>query len=387
MRILVVAMAESIHTARWLRQLQGLGWDVHLFSALWGSPHRDLREATVYPLSTVRGRHLHRSVRVRGLLPVPRRASSKLPELLPRLFDARRRLASLIRRLRPDVLHSMEMQHCGYLVSEVLDSPAPPWLLTNWGSDLLLYHRLPEHRVRIERALARADYYSCECHRDVDLARRLGFRGHLLPVVPATGGIRFDEADAFRSPDPPSRRRVVVLKGYQHFAGRALVGLEALRRCGDALGGYKVEVFGANEDVQLAARLAAQDAGFPLELHPGLSHPEMLALHGRARVSLGLSIGDGLSISFLEAATMGSFPVQSHTSCGAELLPGALYVPPEDPEAVARALRRALTDDALVDEAAVQNRHVLETRLAWDRVRPRVVENYRRIARREPPLP
>ena len=31
MRVLFVAMADSIHTARWIRQLQGQGWDLHLF--------------------------------------------------------------------------------------------------------------------------------------------------------------------------------------------------------------------------------------------------------------------------------------------------------------------------------------------------------------------
>lgn len=387
MRLLVVAMAESIHTARWLRQLEGLGWDVRVFSALWGPPHPDLRQATVYTLSTVRGRFLDPSVRIRGVLPVPRRASYKLPELLPGLFDARRRLASVIRRFRPDVIHSMEIQHCGDLVAETLGPGGPPWLMTNWGSDLMLYHRLPEHRVRLERALARADYYSCECRRDVDLARSLGFRGHVLPVIPATGGIRFEEADPYRSQEPPSRRGLVVLKGYQHFAGRALVGLEALRRCADVLRkGYLVVVFGASPDVALAARLMAEETGLAVKLAGSLSHPEVLALHGKARVSIGLSIGDGLSISFLEAATMGSFPVQSRTSCGGELLDGALFVPPEDPEEVARAIRRALTDDALVDEAAVRNRQVLESRLSWDRIRPAVLENYRRVARREPPV-
>lgn len=383
MRLLVVAMAESIHATRWLAQLQGLGWDVHVLSALWGPPHPDLREATVHALSTIRGREMHRSVRLRGLLPVPRRACYKLAEFLPGLFDARRRLAGLVRRLKPDLIHSMEIQHCGYLVSEALGPSGPPWLVSNWGSDLSLFGRLPEHRERIVRALARADYYSCECRRDVALARELGFQGHVLPVLPNTGGIRVGGPDL----SPPSRRNVVVLKGYQHFAGRALVGLEALRRCADVLRGYEVRVFGAGPDVALAARLVAEETGLALRLVPPLGHGQMLEMHSQARVSIGLSLGDGLSTSFLEAAAMGSFPVQSCTSCGGEILPdGALYVPPEDPEAVAQAIRRAMTDHRLVDEAALRNREVLHRLYAPERVRPLVIENYRRMARREAPV-
>jgi len=46
---------------------------------------------------------------------------------------------------------------------------------------------------------------------------------------------------------------------------------------------------------------------------------------------------------------MGSFPIQSNTSCLGELLRDEesrmLLVHPEEPEAIAEALRRAVTDD------------------------------------------
>src|SRR5712692_7747884 len=31
MRILFVAMTDSVHTTRWINQLNALGWDIHLF--------------------------------------------------------------------------------------------------------------------------------------------------------------------------------------------------------------------------------------------------------------------------------------------------------------------------------------------------------------------
>ena len=34
MKILFVAMSDTIHTARWIGQLAGLGWDVHLFPSI-----------------------------------------------------------------------------------------------------------------------------------------------------------------------------------------------------------------------------------------------------------------------------------------------------------------------------------------------------------------
>ena len=53
----------------------------------------------------------------------------------------------------------------------------PPWIATNWGSDIFLFGKLPEHREKISRILNYADYYSAECHRDVKIARESGFHG------------------------------------------------------------------------------------------------------------------------------------------------------------------------------------------------------------------
>jgi glycosyltransferase involved in cell wall biosynthesis len=108
----------------------------------------------------------------------------------------------------------------------------------------------------------------------------------------------------------------------------------------------------------------------------------MLRLHGRARVSIGMSISDALSTSALEAMVMGSFPIQSNTSCLGELVrdgESGILVHPEDPKAVATALRRAVSDDALVDRAAEINARIAAEQLDQSVVRPRVVEMYERI--------
>lgn len=85
----------------------------------------------------------------------------------------------------------MEIQHAGYSVHEVkqkLDS-FPPWIVTNWGSDIYLFGRLREHQKTIAQILDSCDYYSCECTRDIALARELGFKGNVLPVIPNSGGM------------------------------------------------------------------------------------------------------------------------------------------------------------------------------------------------------
>ena len=34
MRILFVAMADSVHTARWISQIDDQGWDIHLYPSI-----------------------------------------------------------------------------------------------------------------------------------------------------------------------------------------------------------------------------------------------------------------------------------------------------------------------------------------------------------------
>jgi len=390
MRILFVAMSNSVHTTRWIDQIADCGWDLHLFPSMdVGATHADLRNVTVHH-SFYGGKEApHPSTRRRGINlgfhPAAYVARKAMQYAYPS-YRARG-LARLIRRLRPDIIHTLEFQHAGYMTLEArkaLGGAFPAWIATNWGSDIYLFGRLPAHQERIRSILAQCDYYSCECRRDVELAQSMGLRGEVLPVLPNTGGFDLAAAESLRAPGPTSQRRIIMLKGYQHWAGRGLVGVRALERCADLLGGYEVVVYSATEDVRLAAELFAAKTGVKTSVMAGgVPHREILACHGRARVSIGLSISDAISTSFLEAMLMGSFPVQSDTSCACEWATHGettLLVPPEDPDRIEVALRRALTDDALVDSAAAQNWQTAKARLDQGVVKPQAIEIYRRIA-------
>jgi len=362
LRVLFVAPANSVHTARWIAQLSGQGWDLHLFSSFdVGGAHPALSsDVTVHGAS--------------GGNSLAARASRKARRLL---FPGARleNLSRLIAELKPDIVHSLEMQHGAYLTLEAkarLGSPFPVWILTNWGSDIYHFGKFPEHASRIRAALASCDYYQCECQRDVRLARDFGFKGPVLPVIPNFGGFDLKQVRRLRSPLPPSKRRRIMLKGYQGWAGRALTGLAALEKCADALAGYELCVYVSEISAQV--RALERRTGIRATIVPtGAAHEEMLRLHGGARVSIGLSITDSLSASFLEAVIMGSFPVQSDTGAAAEWIANGktgLIVPPEDVEAVSLALRRALTDDAFVDAAAAANIAMAEEKLTSGTIAP-----------------
>jgi glycosyltransferase involved in cell wall biosynthesis len=165
------------------------------------------------------------------------------------------------------------------------------------------------------------------------------------------------------------------------------VAFEAVERCGDLLTGWELCAYQMHADLDDRARdfvdrIGARYSRLSFTTARDSPHDAMLAMHGRSRVSLALNRSDALSTSFLEAMAMGSFPVHSWTSCGNELAAdgfGALFVPPDDVDAVEAALRRALTDDQLVDAARPPNSWAVEEHANRRLVRELVLDAYERI--------
>ncbi|MGO9950862.1 MAG: glycosyltransferase [Dissulfurispiraceae bacterium] len=388
-KILLVAFPNSIHTARWIEQLTDQGLDIHLFPSLGGDAiHNRISNITVH--------HLLYSKRISSM---PEETSaglkrwSHLNDLLRKhILDKKfpsvraRQLSRVIHKIRPDIVHSMEIQAAGYLTLEakkIFHGKFPTWIVTNWGSDIYLFGRLLKHKEKIRDVLANCDYYSCECERDVKLARDFGFNKTIFPVFPNTGGFDLGDLENVRNQVLTSKRRTIMLKGYQNWSGRALVGLRALERCEDALKGYTIVIHSAISDVAIAAELFTEKTGIPTRIVPHYTpHNEILSLHAQARLSIGLSISDAISTSFLEAMVMGSFPIQSSTACADEWIEhgvSGMIVPPEDPDIIEMAIRTALSNDELVNNAAAINWRVAQTRLDGTILKQKAVDMYRSL--------
>lgn len=405
MRILFVAVGGSIHTARWIDQVANQGWDLHLFPSELYHLRPEMRGVTIHDVEDPQRFSRETNLRLHDRfysafgwdwkLPFGRyRVSQWVTGWRKQFANQAWRLARLIDRIRPDIIHSLGLHLGGYLTLAAKDfcqKSFPTWVVTNWGSDLFLFGRLTEHKERLAKVLNSADYYWCECQRDVELAKSWGFpRQRILPPVPGSGGFDIKRAAELRLPGPTSSRRTITIKGYQDWAGRALVAFQALRGCSDLLTEYRIAVYtgGRNVDaVRIAAELLSQDLDIPVSLVPPRTpHEAMLRLHGQSRISIGLSISDSIAISLLEAMLMGSFPIQSNTGAAYEWIEDGktgLLVPPEDPHAVRDAIRRALWENDLVDAAAEVNQRVIAERCDRQKLADQVVSIYQRVAEGE----
>jgi glycosyltransferase involved in cell wall biosynthesis len=392
LRILFVAMANSVHTARWVSQLRDTGWDIHVFDATKNGLIPELTGVTAHTFyRPSRSSRNVKDVEFISSLPfVSGFLQHRFPGIARLLWPSRiDSLTDLIHHLKPDIVHSLEMQHESYPLFEVRrrlgGEFSMPWIYSSWGSDLYLFGNQPQHQELVREVLAACDYYIADCQRDVALAREYGFRGEVLGVVPAVGGFDIHAMQHLAQAGPVSARRVVALKGYTGWAGRAKVALEALQQCADALRGYRVVVFLADAEVARAARYVSDVTGIPFEILPHVPHREIVELMGRSRLAIGVSISDGTPISMLEAMVMGAFPVQSDTVSTAEWIEqgkNGLLVPPENAGEIAAAVRRALADDMLVDRAAEINARLTAERIDSAVVRPKVLAMYEKVAGR-----
>jgi glycosyltransferase involved in cell wall biosynthesis len=317
------------------------------------------------------------------------RVATTLERIVPSVFGPAKRLADLIEKLRPDLVHTLEMQQCAYLTQASRDIlqrrgvAFPPWIYSCWGSDIYYYGHQAEHYPRIRSVLSTCDYLITDCERDVRLARQFGFGGEVLGVFPGPGGFHLGRMKGLIEVPSVPERRTIAVKGYH----RPLVALRALEMCSDLLAGKEVVIYSVHDECTVsAANALSETAGVPVTLlrdrRDTPNQDEILRLFGRSRVAIALSHRDGTPNTMLEAMVMGAFPIQSDTISTREwIADGAngFLVHCEDAEGIAAGLRKALTDDRLVERAAAENAALTEKRIDYRVVQPRVLEAYRRV--------
>ncbi len=368
LRVLLVAMVDSIHVARWMSQFDGVPVEFTVFPS---TPNRRIHSAIAAmqrdennPRKVSIPRWAARLSLLLGLIDIPLRHRCK-----------GRHLRRLLHAQSFDLIHVLEFQHAGYIVNRALGGGAAPstLIVTNWGSDIYWFSRFPRHRREIQKLLRAADFYSAECLRDWALARDLGFSGECLPVIPNAGGLDVAALRAQAALVRPSQRRRVMVKGYSGFVGLARVALEALEESAPYLTDFEICIYSASFETALRAHRLRKKTGLSIRvIRKGrATHNEMLELFAGARFYLGLSLSDGISTSLLEAIACGCFPIQTATACADEWIdPGVSGIVLNGhgiPE-VTEAIRIASTDDILVDRSFDQLMRIAASRLSADDV-------------------
>jgi glycosyltransferase involved in cell wall biosynthesis len=357
-KVLIVGMADSIHLARWIMQYEESNFSIRLVSS---SPHR-----RVHPdiASMIAGTH---PSGIRVSMPWISRALSLPMWLMDRFLADLFRGALIrheIRTWQPALVHALELQNAGYATARALEGitpdSRPKLLITNYGSEIVWFRQFPKHLAKLKNLVTLADAFSAECHRDVLLAKEIGFTGTVLSTIPVSGGIDFSNHTELFDAANLAPRTTIAIKGYQNVWGQALNALEAIESISDQLEGFTIELFSCNRKTLMAAKKLAKRTHLSVIAHKkhSLKHADVLAILRRSVAYIGLSKSDGISTSMIEAMSQGAIPIQSNSSCGSEWLDDGrdgFLVHFADVEAVASALSKIVSNKKFSASAQRRN--------------------------------
>ncbi len=389
MKILTVAMP-YVHFFRWLGQLRGQNDQVHYFDVMNKGKVAELAWTTQHG-----GWHRRKVPPVRGEYFLSRRAPRLHERVLPLLeVTPAEAFSRVLSEVRPDVVHSFEMQTCTYPLLQAMNAhPRIRWIYSSWGNDLFYYKTDPHHRRKLQGVLSRVDELFTDCKRDVGLAAELGFKGRYLGTYPGGGGY---EVDALKKHVlPRSERKTILVKGYEHKFGRGLTILRALEQCAAQLKPYTISIFGAHKPVIEAAERLRSSHGLHVRVVDRgtmIDHEEMLRMAGEAKIYIGNAISDGIPNTLLEAMVMGAFPIQSDPGgATSEVLAhernGLVIRDPLDVGGLSRLIVQALQDDAMQERAFVYNQQYARARLDQQWIREDVLKAYDAVRRSVAAIP
>ncbi len=365
MRLCVIANPNSIHTRRWVGYFAARGHEVHLVG--------EHRPAKAVPAG-VTFHDLTAWTNVRKL----------------RYAAWVWRVRSILRQIRPDVLHAFQVSSAGWLGAA---AGFHPFWVSAWGSDLLVAPQRSWLQRRLARqVLRRADYVSGWSQGLAQAARALGVNPERLEV--AIPGV---DTDTFHPgpPDPVLRTRMGLGSGPVVLSLRSLRSIyrpldiaRAIPHILSQVPTAQFVVLGYGQDLELVARFRAivEEGGaagavqFVEELPGDQAIAELCRL---ADVALSVPTSDGTPHSVLEALACGVPMVLSDLPALHEWVQGereALFVPVGDAEAIARATVRLLSDDRLRTNLRTHAAELVRERADAREWMKHAEETYRRLA-------
>lgn len=310
-KVLLIGMVNSIHVARWINLVKSTDTEMLIFpSTLPQEPHNLINELKSKPDLKV---DVHQVSSVLW----------KILYVLDLVLGNRIRgmyLQREIERFDPDIIHVLEFQHAGYLLLRVKQKylTGREVIATNYGSDIYWFSRFPSHARRIRKLLQVATAYSAECKRDIGLAKKFGFNGRVLLVIPNSGG--FDHDFLNQKEIALADRKLILVKGYNGWSGQAGLVIRALWGMKSELIGFSIVFYSSNLSTIILASVLRIVKRLDVRIYKkgALTHQEMLELMRYARLYVGVARTDGISTSLLESIAGGAFPIQSVTACADE---------------------------------------------------------------------
>lgn len=386
--ILIIAFSDSIHTARWISNIQGENMDIHLFPSIpFRNIHSAINHITIHELSP--SEDLPNSIKQTPALRTYRiieslfgKKNSKKVAL--KFFSVNLQVLALqkvINKISPHIIHTMETQKAGYLMSQAFAGSQKKnfkWIHSTWGIDFHYFQQFNDHLIKIGTLLKQINLLICEGQRDISIAQKLGYCGSAIIIPSVGGGIDFDLFDNLPVIETP-QKKTIIIKGYDGDERCASVALKALTIIKNQLSGYTILVYSCSKRLLPIIEELKSEEKINIKATPEMSYEELLRLVCQARISITNNLSDGVPNTMLEAMALGAFPVQSRTAITDGWIEHGVngcLTDPQNAENIANAVSQAITDDEMVSKAATYNRMLLRKKLNRSLINQLISEAY-----------
>lgn len=299
-----------------------------------------------------------------------------------------------VKSVQPDLVHALRIPCEAELAALAHCSPL---IVSVWGNDFTFVagHSVV-HGILTRHTLRRTDALTCDCQRDMHLARRWGlpadrFIGEFL----TSGGVRLDifnrdgTGDRLRKQLGIPAKAPVVLNPR---GSRGYVRTDTFFRAIPAiLRSYPDAIFVCVAmRQQTAAQAWVDQYGIEdsVRLMDPVPHHQMAQYYKLADIMISPTVHDGTPNTLVEGMACGCFPVYSDLPPTREWIEdgknGKLF-DPNRAASLADATVVALADPGLRQRAAEINWQLVNQRVDYARVMPRVEGFYKRVLQVDKP--
>ena len=378
MRLLFVCDARSPIAMNWISYFVEQGDEVHIASTFDFKPDMPFASINMVPIAFSQLKKSHSQKEARnhreGLLwnssLVNFRTAFRRILAPLTLNSAANKLSDLISEIQPELIHAMRIPFEGILTASALRQEMnSPLIVSVWGNDFTLHAgTTPWMRRSTKQVLSRTDGLHLDCQRDRILASNWGYASDRPTIViPGNGGI---DTDVFYPPkDETKSRKLMVInpRGIRAYI-RNDTFFAAIPQILTQMPDTKFICPGMAGETEAKKWIEKYNLFSSVELLPNLPRQEMADLFRGAAVSVSPSTHDGTPNTLLEAMACGCYPVAGDLDSIREWInPGinGTLIDPNDPNDLANAVIRALSQVELRKQAALLNTAVIKERAEY----------------------
>jgi glycosyltransferase involved in cell wall biosynthesis len=357
LRLCFIGDADTIHTQRWVEWFAA----DHEVTVVATEPGEGLSD---YKVATLPG---HSPLRTR-------------------LFESVLEVRRVLRKYRPDILHTHFINEAGWFGAA---SGHRPLVITAWGSDV---YRAPAES-RLARYLnpwsaRRADWVTCDSHDQASVIGSWGVDAERVSVIGWGVDRRefhpgVDGSEWRAKLDIPGDAKVLVSprQWYANSNIPSVVAGHELLPQGFYLLLKRTPGSVPDEGQAIHEAIEASSARDRIRVVERVDASELPGLYAAGDVVISLCTTDGTPASVLEAMALGRPVVALENASLAEWVtdPGGRLVPTLDPTLIAQAVRTLVADDATVARAAEHNLAIIGERADREAEFTRMNEIYERL--------